>query len=162
MLQEMNSAIYTGATDGERQLAEAMGAVMQSFARLAGRLGQGEWPAVRLDAGGLCDALAGLDMLLAAGGIELGANSCRPDRVQALLEAAGYPMSALQELATGDYRAFAECVRSLVRRDLAEYGVHARGRDGLLARSAHAGIAEAETARLTGLSRNTVRKVLHA
>ncbi|MEU7428584.1 hypothetical protein [Streptomyces sp. NPDC040750] len=104
-------------------------------------------------------ALARLVALLPACGDELDTYACRPGRVAALLEAAGYPVPALQELATGDYPAFAERVRDLIRRDLAAYGSVARGRDGLLARSAHAGIAEAETARLTGLSRTTVRKV---
>ncbi|MEU5159659.1 hypothetical protein AB0G74_08625 [Streptomyces sp. NPDC020875] len=86
---------------------------------------------------------------------------CWPERVQAFLEAAGYPMSALGELARGDCPAFTERVREVVRRDLAAYGTAARGRDGLLARSAGAGISESETARLTGLSRNTVRKFFH-
>lgn len=161
MLHEMHSTIYADATDSERQLAEVVGMVMQSFARLAGRLGQGEWICTRAEAGELRDALAGLDALLPADSDELYAYTCRPELVQALLEAAGYPMPALQELAAGDYAAFAEHVRDLIRRDLAAYGANVRGRDELLARSARVGIAEAETARLTSLSRNTVRKVLH-
>ena len=161
MLPETHSTIYADAADSERQLAEVMGMVMQSFARLAGRLSQGEWLCTRVEVAGLRDALAHLDALLPAASEDLDVYACRPELVQALLEAAGYPMPALQELAAGDYAAFAEHVRDLIRRDLAAYGANARGRDGLLARSARVGIAETETARLTGLSRNTVRKVLH-
>ncbi|MGW1604828.1 hypothetical protein [Streptomyces eurythermus] len=81
-------------------------------------------------------------------------------RVLAILEAAGYPVPALREPGTGDYPAFVEHVRDLVRRDLAEYGIQARGCDRLLARPTSVGIAEREAARLTGLSRNTVREVI--
>ncbi|MFF7098207.1 hypothetical protein ACFY9A_38370 [Streptomyces rubradiris] len=161
MLDELHCTIYSETSDPERQLAQVMGAVMQAFAQLAGQLSNGAWPGTRVAAGELRNALAGLQVLLPADSDELDAYPCRPEMVLALLEAAGYPVPALQELATGDYPAFAEHVRDLVRRDLAAYGDQARGRDRLLARSASVGIPETEAARLTGLAGNTVRKVLH-
>ncbi|MFD4627324.1 hypothetical protein [Streptomyces sp. NPDC058475] len=60
----MHSTIYVDASESERRLAEIMGIVMQSFARLAGRLHQGEWLCTRIEAGQLRNALAGLDALL--------------------------------------------------------------------------------------------------
>jgi hypothetical protein len=160
VVQRTQLDLITGATDAEEQMAQVMGAVMQSFARLAGCLGQGAWPHVREETTVMCEALAGLAALLPGDRDELVAYPCRPWQVEALLEAAGYPMSALHELGTGDYHAFAEQVRALVRHDLKTFGTITRSRDELLARSAHAGIPETEAAHLTSLSRNTVRKSL--
>ncbi|WP_274036388.1 hypothetical protein [Streptomyces sp. MMBL 11-1] len=162
MLPETHNMIYADATDRERQLAEATGLMMQAFARLAERLSQGEWSLTRDEAAGLRDALAHFDALLPSASDELDINACRPELVQALLEAAGFPMPALLQLAAGDYAAFAQHARDAIRRDLVAYGAINRGRDDLLARSARVGIKETEAARLTGLSRNTVRKVIHA
>ncbi|WP_381561093.1 hypothetical protein [Streptomyces eurythermus] len=120
----------------------------------------GEWLCTRMAARELRDALAGFEVLLPADNGELDAYACRPEMILALLEAAGYPVPALRELGTGDYPAFVEHVRDLVRRDLVEYGIQARGCDRLLGRPASVGIAETEAAGLTGLSRNTVREVI--
>jgi hypothetical protein len=89
---------------------------------------------------------------------------CRPAQFDALLEAAGFPTATLQTLQSvdggADFAAFADSIRDMARRELAASGDTARGRDPLLRRSARVGITEVESARLTGLSRTTVRKAL--
>lgn len=164
MLQTERFNAFAESTESELRVAAGVSAVVQTLVRLMKTVEWGAWFEARNEARDLREALEGLIRLLPAQPHDLGAYDCRPAQIDVLLEAAGFPMVTLQNLQDVDHRAdfaaLADSVRDTARRELAAFGDTVRGRDTLLHSSARVGISEVESAHLTGLSRNTVRKAL--
>ncbi|MFE5675507.1 hypothetical protein ACFQ7B_05130 [Streptomyces erythrochromogenes] len=150
----------TTATGPEWQLAAAAGEVLREVAALAAALQEGRWPEARHAVADLGEVLARLDALLPCGqGQDLQALPA-PERLAALLEAAGHPLALVRTLlergSVDDLHAQAQ---DQVRADLKEFARTVGGRDDLLRRAGRLGLSESETARIAGLSRTTVRTV---
>ncbi|MFE2640136.1 hypothetical protein ACFXKF_36230 [Streptomyces scopuliridis] len=164
MLQTERFNAFAESTESELRVAAGVSAVVQTLVRLMKTVEWGAWFEARNEARYLREDLEGLIRILPAQPHELGAYDCRPAQIDVLLEAAGFPMVTLQNLQDvddrADFAAFADSVRDTARRELAAFGDTVRGRDTLLHSSARVGISEVESAHLTGLSRNTVRKAL--
>ncbi|WP_157879705.1 hypothetical protein [Streptomyces yangpuensis] len=148
----------TTATGPEWQLAAAAGGALRQVGALAAALQEGRWPDARHAAAGLREALDRLD---APCGQDQDLQALpAPERLAALLEAAGHPLALVRTLlergSVDDLHAQAQ---DQVRADLKEFARTVGGRDDLLRRAARLGLSESETARAAGVSRTTVRTV---
>ncbi|MEV6682148.1 hypothetical protein AB0N09_35605 [Streptomyces erythrochromogenes] len=157
MMDSRATAMAT-ATGPEWQLAGAAGGALREVAALAAALQEGRWPDARHAAAALREALDRLDALLPCGQDQDPQALPAPERLAALLEAAGHPLALVRTLlghgSVDDLHAQAQ---DEIRGELREFARTVDGRDDLLRRAGRLGLSESETARAAGVSRTTVR-----